>query len=111
MSEHLCDIPINPSALAEMKKSLYSDPYGFIEGKKVVPTQCMSIKNEVFIALLEMASAISAGLDWEKKGRIVLEYDPQAKRFQVFTFQEANDLDIGPTHEEVPRFLLHPEER
>lgn len=111
MSEHFFDSPINPGALAEMKKTLYSDPYGFIEGKTTVPTQCMSIKNEVFVALLEMASAISAGLDWDKKGRIVLEYDPSARRFEVVTFQEVCDLDIDPAHEEVPRFLLRREER
>lgn len=105
----ICDIPINPKTLRDMKCELLAQPYEFIEGKRVVPTRIASIHANVFLAFLELAGDIYSGLDWRKKGRIVVEYDPQEKKFQVATFQEASDLDIDPSREEVPRFLLRRE--
>lgn len=107
----MCEIPIDPVALGKAKAELLGNPYEFIQGKKVVPTGIASIHANVFVAFLELAGDIYAGLDWNKKGRIVVEYNPQEPKFQVATFQEASDLDIDPDHEEVPRFLLRREYR
>lgn len=111
LMELLCDTPIQPKALQCHKFELMTNPYEFISGKKVIPTQIASIKSNVMIAFLELAGAIYSGLDWDKKGRIVVEYDPLEKKFEVVTFQEAEDLNIDPEREEYPSFLLNREDR
>lgn len=107
----LCDMPINPKALSDMKAELSFDPDRFIEGKKVIPTQVLSINSHVFIAFIELAGSLYAGLDWNKKGRIVVEYDPRDRKFEVATFQEAEDLDTDHNPGEYPDFLLRREDR
>lgn len=107
----LCDMAIDTEAIRKMKIDLACNPYGFIEGKKTIPTRISTIRSSAFIGILEMAECIYEGLDWDKKGRIVVEYDPQNKKFEVATFQEASDLGIVPDREEVPRFLLRREDR
>lgn len=107
----LCDMPIEPAELGKMQAKMGFDPDRFIEGKKVIPTQFLSIKSEVFIAFLELAGAIYSGLDWNRKGRIVVEYDPREKKFEVVTFQESEGLNTEHNPGEYPDFLLRREDR
>lgn len=109
--EELCSMPIEPGRFRNMKAELHADPDRFIEGKKVIPTQIATIDTKAFVAFLELAGDIYAGLDWSKKGRIVVEYDPQDKKFSVATFQEACDLNTDHSPGEYPDYLLRRELR
>ena len=46
------------------------------------------IKAEAFIAIWDLARLIAEGTHFQKKSRIVLEYDPQVERFSVVTITE-----------------------
>ena len=105
LMESLGRIPICPEKIRDDKREYFTRPYEFIDGMKVVPTRILSVNTRFMVEFLELAREIYDGLDWNKKGRIVVEYDPQAKKFRFITFQEAKDLDIDPDHEEVPGFL------
>lgn len=109
--EHFCRGKIDPSIIGEMKGKMMFDPHSFIEGKELIPTQIGTFRSSLFIAFMELAETICSGLDWNKKGRIVVEYDPQQRNFHVATFQEAQDIGIGSDHEETPRFLLRQADR
>lgn len=46
------------------------------------------VKAEAFIAIWDLAKLISEGMSFEKKSRIVLEYDPECGKFAVVTIME-----------------------
>ena len=56
------------------------------------------IKAEAFIAIWDLARLIAEGTHFQKKSRIVLEYDPQVEKFSVVTITEP----CSQKTEEVP---------
>ena len=102
----LCGMEIDPDAVSNLWRDCISDPCEFTKGKKVIPVTRFRASQRAFIALIELAKAIGTGLQWNKKGRIVLEYDPQdGGHLEVMMFQEADGSDIEPDREEAPRSL------
>lgn len=83
------DIPIDVSAAG---RTFFDHCEGkTTEGQKTVLTGGISVASQVFIALREMMDAVVRGTDWNKKTRIVLEYDPQSRKMELLTFGSADE--------------------
>ncbi len=90
--KELCDIPINPSDEPEMIFHREKDREAFAKEHPVSPTRRISIRSEAFVVIRELARAIVEGAAWDKKARIVLEYDPQAEKMPITVFMESAEL-------------------
>lgn len=88
-NKNICNIPINPEALHEIRERW--DPGDFPGDTAVVPTASVAAKADTFVLLREIARVIVNGTEWNKKARIVLEYDPQAEKLEIKTFMERDE--------------------
>ena len=105
----MCEIPISPDELGHITaEAIALRPHSFLNEHRVIPVQSVSIKPICLVAILEAMKAITAGVDFNKKARIVLEYDPD-KRMKVTVFRAAEDLEPEPDREKVPKYLLRPD--
>ena len=85
----ICDLPINPHALHEIREQW--NPRDYPGETVVVPTASFAAKADTFVLLREIARMIVTGTEWNKKARIVLEYDPQAEKLEIKTFMERDE--------------------
>ena len=72
------------------------------EDSDVVATRHVSLDSKCFVILREIAKMFVNGTKWNKKARIVLEYDPQAEKMAIKTFMEYGEAD-APAHQELSR--------
>ena len=56
-----------------------------------VVTGCFHIQSNVFTTFIHLARVIHEGTAWNKKARIVLEYDPQQKLMQIMTLMDRDE--------------------
>ena len=56
-----------------------------------VITNHLEIASESFVFLNELCRVIFTGTEWNKKARIVLEYDPQQKLMQIMTLMDRDE--------------------
>ena len=68
------------------------NPKEFPGDSPIVPTDAMSMRSEVFVLLRELARMFYNGTEWNKKARIVLEYDPDKPKVQIRTFMERDEV-------------------
>lgn len=90
--KEFCDIPINPSDSVDLLCECDRDRAAFAEAHPVSPTRRIDIRSEAFVAIYELARSIVEGAAWNKKARIVLEYDPQASKMPITVFMESAEL-------------------
>lgn len=86
--KELCDIPINRPDNTRMmvKKGMNSDTSAI--NPPLIPARRVRVRSEAFAFIWELARAIVEGSDWNKKARIVLEYDPNAEKMPITVFRE-----------------------
>lgn len=90
MPHGFIETPIDPEALGLMRPLW--NPKEFPGDSPIVPTDAMSMRSEVFILLRELARMFYNGTEWNKKARIVLEYDPDKPKVQIRTFMERDEV-------------------
>ena len=90
--KELCDIPINPTDNTKMVIEADLHRESFAKEHLVTPTRHINVRSVAFIVIRELARAIANGTDWNKKARIVLEYDPQAEKMPITIFMESDEL-------------------
>lgn len=57
----------------------------------LVSTNRVNMQSNFFVALREIARMLVNGTEWNKKARIVLEYDPKKPRMTIETFMEQGE--------------------
>lgn len=91
----ICDVPIDPEMVHEDVKAVHQDAdpdKGAFRGThEVWPTSGIHVNSEWFIVFMEACKAISEGCSWDKKARIVLEYDPGQKKMELRVYQESTE--------------------
>lgn len=97
--KEFCNIPINPADWPSLLSERERDRDAFAETHPVSPTRHIYIRSEAFVAIYELARAIAEGAAWNKKARIVLEYDPQAAKMPITVFMESAELPPPGDHE------------
>ena len=90
MSDPYSD-PISPQRAIQEQMAYGSDPEAYRATHEVYPAGFTSVRSETLIALWDMMDAIVKGVDWQKKARIVLEYDPREKKMGVTVFRSADE--------------------
>lgn len=81
--EQFMRIPIHIDSGNERIEALTQPP----EDTELVATDSMSVEGEKFFApLLRLAQLMHEGTRWNKKARIVLEYDPGVNRIHITSF-------------------------
>ena len=87
----LCDIPIGVENSANEDLAYQIDHEAFKKSHVLYPSRHSSARSEVFISLWDMMETIVKGVDWQKKARIVLEYDPQERKMELTTYQTTDE--------------------
>lgn len=106
----LCDIPIDAEAAKESIRKFHIDREGFERKHPTIPTGHVSVSSNAFPVMLAAMQQIVQGTRWDKKARIVLEYDPQAEKMEIDVFMESHDAaeTDGQTVEWTDQFILFP---
>ena len=86
----ISDIPINPEAIE--RERIHHYPCNSPGDTTLTPTSGVYIRSEGFVAMREIADAICQGTRWNKKARIVVEYDPSQEKMSIMTFMESSEL-------------------
>ena len=87
----ISDIPINPEEIRE--GYVHHLTTGEPSESLLTPTCCISVPAQhSFVLIRELGNAIYAGTRWNKKARIVLEYDPSYEKMSIMTFMESSEL-------------------
>ena len=107
------DIPIDPDETLADPLEVPCYPYGVTEpesGSSNVVTNRKGIISEIFpetfATLYKIIADISAGFDCNRKGRIVLEYDPQKGKVSVLTMMEYDEALLKEQEDEDWRAFL-----
>lgn len=87
----LNDIPISVKNRADEDLAYQIDHEAFKQSHVLYPSRHSSVRSEVFIALWDMMETIVKGVDWQKKARIVLEYDPREEKMKLTTYQTTDE--------------------
>jgi hypothetical protein len=64
-----------------------------------VVTGCFHIQSNVFTTFIHLARVIHEGTAWNKKARIVLEYDPQQEALSIVTIMPYGDVLVKQQEE------------
>lgn len=64
-----------------------------------VVTGCFHIQSNVFTTFIHLARVIHEGTAWNKKARIVLEYDPQQEALSIVTIMPYGDVLVKEQEE------------
>ena len=83
----LCDIPISVKNVMDEDMEYQRNHAAFKDSHVLYPSRHSSVQSEVFIAIWDMMETIVKGVDWRKKARIVLEYDPHERKMELTTYQ------------------------
>lgn len=67
-----------------------------------VETGHVTLNSNMFVVLREIARLIVRGSEWNKKSRIVLEYDPQQEKMRITTFMTADEAALRASQESTP---------
>lgn len=100
MSE-FCKIPIDPGRERDplMKESFaYMEP-DYPKENVSARTFVWGFDSKVFVAQMEIARLIHTFLQYDKKARIVLEYDPGQERMSISGYMERDEA-IQRAHQE-----------
>lgn len=87
--KEFCDISIGPQDGPQMVMESEMDREAFAEKHCTVPTGRVSVSSNLFPIMLKAMQQIVQGTRWDKKARIVLEYDPQNKKMEIVSFMES----------------------
>ena len=89
--KEFCDIPIHPQDGPQMARESEWDREAFAEKHRVVPTGRVSVSSNLFPIMLTAMQQIVQGTRWDKKARIVLEYDPQNQKMEIVSVMESGE--------------------
>lgn len=82
----LLSVPIDPEVQSDYYIRRIS---GLEESTELLKmTDACSFPSEFFVVLLKISRVIFKGTEWNKKARIVFEYDPQQKKMTVSSFMK-----------------------
>jgi len=87
----ICDIEINPGAVSDIVCQSCRDSDKFRQENAVIPTANVSTDSRFFSAIISIAQIIADGTKYNKKARIVLEYDPQMPKMQITTYMSRDE--------------------
>ena len=87
--EQFCKIPISADDTWINFEHTSGEP--FPEDWSNVPTRQFCVKSNYIIFLTEVARIITEGMKWNKKARIVMEFDPSQDKFSVTVFMESGE--------------------
>lgn len=92
------DIPIDPAKrLRDYWEGYFREERSKApENHLLTATRHFGMKSESFVGVLELVRAISDGVRWDKKCRVVVEYDPEKEKVSVTTFMESGEDCINP---------------
>lgn len=101
MSEYrknpMLSIPIDPNVQSDCFIHRIS---GLEESTELLKmTDACFFPSEFFVVLRAISRVIFKGTEWNKKARIVFEYDPQQKKMTVSSFMESGELSQGEGQE------------
>lgn len=82
-AKQLIGSEIDPDTLREAVTEAAIRPEQFEAEYPGMTAGHMYIKAEAFVAVLEMAKFIGRVLQWNRKGRLVIEYDPEKAKFTL----------------------------
>ena len=105
----ICNAPIDPDKMrrdyidVNIKKKVVPDDTA------CVPTGSVYMSSNYFIVLREIADAIVKGTVWNKKARIVLEYDPLEPKMTLTTFMEPDEARSLERNVLPAEALFHPD--
>ena len=91
--KEIYDVPIDAEAARESIKKFHIDREGFGRKHPTIPTGHVSLSSNAFPAMLTVIQQIVQGTRWDKKARVVLEYDPQAEKMEIDVFMESPESD------------------
>lgn len=86
----LLTVPIDPD---EMRKQYCRHMNGIANREALEITNQVYFPSSVFIVLQEIGRVFCEGTKWNKKARIVFEYDPEKKKMCVSSLMESAELD------------------
>lgn len=84
----ICNAPIDPDKMQKDYVDVNIKRMVVPDDTACVPTSSVYTSSNYFVVLREIANAIVKGTVWNKKARIVLEYDPQDAKMAIVTFME-----------------------
>lgn len=87
----LSDIPISVKNAMDEDMEYQRDHGAFKDSHVLYPSRHSSVQSVVFIAIWDMMETIVKGVNWRKKTRIVLEYDPQERKMELTTYQPSDE--------------------
>lgn len=87
MSE-FCKIPIDPEGNGDRSFSYLKKDYPMDTNAEMF---CSRFNSMFFVFMWELAQRIHELMAWDKKARIVLEYDPEQKWMSVRGFMERGE--------------------
>ncbi|MBQ8109411.1 MAG: hypothetical protein IJ124_04515 [Clostridia bacterium] len=73
-----------------------------MNGSEYIETGHVTLYSNTFVILREIARLVVLGSEWNKKSRIVLEYDPQKKKMRITTFMTADEAALRTSQESTP---------
>ena len=82
-------IPIHPGKFQSVLDAW--NPDSVHSQTPVAPTNRMAVNPRCFVFLRELARLIVNGTEWNKKARIVLEYDPDEPKMEIKTFMQRDE--------------------
>ncbi len=93
----LCDVPIDPEQLyADCVEAMVYPLEHADRHANVITAKTSLPANNAFLVIREVARVIYKGTQWDKKARIVLEYDPQEEKLTVCSMMAGNEaLPVG----------------
>ena len=91
--DKFCSIPIDASIKGSKLPREYFSDKPFPAEFACVPTARLSMNSNAFAFLTEIARIITEGTKWNKKARIILEYDPNEPKMQITSYMENENLE------------------
>lgn len=85
MAAEIFQVPIDPEKMNQLARRVDEAD---TQKWPCVPTDRVYIPSSCFVVFREIAKMIIRGTAWNKKARIVLEYDPQDAKMSIVTFME-----------------------
>ena len=85
MAAEIFQVPIDPEKMNQLaRRANEADTKEW----SCIPTDRVYIPSNFFVVIREIAKMIVEGTVWNKKARVVLEYDPQDAKMSIVTFME-----------------------
>ena len=99
-AKQLIGCEIDPDALETVVSEAMIRPDKFKAEHPGMEASSVYVRTDYFVAFLEIAKLIGRVLQWNRKGRLVLDYDPKKAKFTLAAIREGDVSTSWP--EETP---------